>query len=66
MNCAACGYEAPEGFAFCNGCGAKLELTCAACGAKPPLPQYMTAGAAGMSKPATAQPHDAGSTPVYS
>ena len=36
MKCAACGHEAPEGFAFCNGCGAELEVTCATCGANPP------------------------------
>jgi class 3 adenylate cyclase len=27
---------APDGSAFCNGCGAKLEVVCASCGATPP------------------------------
>jgi len=36
MICPACGHDAPDGSAFCNGCGAKLVRTCASCGATPP------------------------------
>jgi class 3 adenylate cyclase/tetratricopeptide (TPR) repeat protein len=34
--CPACSHDAPDGSAFCNGCGAKLVLTCPSCGATPP------------------------------
>jgi len=37
MNCPQCGHEPPTGSAFCNGCGAELEIVCARCGATPPL-----------------------------
>ena len=36
MTCTACGHEAPAGSAFCNGCGARLEVSCPVCGATPP------------------------------
>lgn len=36
MICPYCQHEPPAGSTFCNGCGAKLELTCANCGALPP------------------------------
>ena len=27
MNCASCGFESPDGFKFCGGCGQRLEET---------------------------------------
>src|SRR5436190_21645844 len=36
MTCAQCGHEPPAGSAFCNSCGARLELACPGCGATPP------------------------------
>ena len=31
MKCPGCGFENPEEFKFCNGCGQKLFLTCPSC-----------------------------------
>jgi len=36
MDCSSCGHEAPDGSAFCNACGAPLQVKCASCGATPP------------------------------
>ncbi|MCB1748547.1 MAG: AAA family ATPase [Gammaproteobacteria bacterium] len=36
MKCPGCQREPPPGSAFCNHCGARLELVCPACGARPP------------------------------
>ncbi len=32
MNCPNCAHATPDGSRFCNTCGTKLELICAACG----------------------------------
>jgi class 3 adenylate cyclase/tetratricopeptide (TPR) repeat protein len=31
MKCSNCGFENPDGFKFCNGCGQKLVLICPSC-----------------------------------
>jgi class 3 adenylate cyclase/tetratricopeptide (TPR) repeat protein len=31
MKCSKCGFENPDGFKFCNGCGGKLVLICPSC-----------------------------------
>jgi class 3 adenylate cyclase len=36
MRCAQCHFENRDGVSFCEECGAKLELTCFACGAAVP------------------------------
>ncbi|MDY7077850.1 MAG: tetratricopeptide repeat protein [Chloroflexota bacterium] len=36
MQCPACGFENPDGFAFCGQCGNKLVTTCPNCGAESP------------------------------
>ena len=37
MRCGECGLENRSGVRFCEECGARLEPTCAACGAIAPL-----------------------------
>ncbi|MBI3301636.1 MAG: zinc ribbon domain-containing protein [Deltaproteobacteria bacterium] len=32
MRCARCGFENPEGLAFCTECGARLQNGCPSCG----------------------------------
>jgi class 3 adenylate cyclase/tetratricopeptide (TPR) repeat protein len=54
--CSECGHDAPDGSAFCNGCGAKLVLTCASCGATPPPGSRFCNGCgANLDAPATPQ-----------
>ena len=36
MKCSACGAQPPVSSAFCNQCGARLEVRCRSCGATPP------------------------------
>ncbi len=36
IQCPACHFENPDGFAFCGKCGAKLALVCPQCGAEVP------------------------------
>ena len=36
MRCPQCRFENREGVRFCEDCGAKLELSCSACGAAVP------------------------------
>ena len=37
MKCPDCGFDIPEGFAFCGKCGRKLSSPCPACGFDNPL-----------------------------
>src|SRR5262245_42847755 len=32
MRCASCGFENPEGMAFCTECGIRLQPSCPSCG----------------------------------
>jgi hypothetical protein len=54
MKCPACGFESPDGFAFCGKCGTKLAITCPNCGAESP-PGFAFCGRCGTRlAPATA------------
>jgi class 3 adenylate cyclase/tetratricopeptide (TPR) repeat protein len=46
MKCFACGFENPDGFAFCGRCGHTLTRTCASCGAES-LPGFAFCGRCG-------------------
>src|SRR5262249_61758018 len=32
MRCASCGFDNPEGMAFCTECGTRLQPSCPSCG----------------------------------
>jgi double zinc ribbon protein len=36
MRCANCGFENPEGMAFCTECGTRLQQSCPSCGFENP------------------------------
>ena len=36
MRCPSCGFESPDAFKFCGGCGAALGRVCAGCGFESP------------------------------
>ncbi len=49
MRCPKCQFENREGVKFCEQCGAKVELTCPACGSSVP-PDRKFCGACGQSR----------------
>ncbi len=55
VQCPACHFENPDGFAFCGKCGAKLSLMCPQCGAEIP-PGFAFCGRCGtrLTSPASA------------
>jgi class 3 adenylate cyclase/tetratricopeptide (TPR) repeat protein len=53
MRCSQCRFENREGVRFCEECGAKLELICAACGAAvPPGRKFCGSCGQALSQPA--------------
>ncbi|MGC9396701.1 MAG: adenylate/guanylate cyclase domain-containing protein [Anaerolineae bacterium] len=50
MQCPACHFENPDGFAFCGKCGAKLAVVCPQCGAEVP-PGFAFCGRCGTRLP---------------
>ncbi len=46
IQCPACHFENPDGFAFCGRCGAKLTVVCPQCGAEVP-PDFAFCGRCG-------------------
>lgn len=48
MQCAACGFDSPEGMNFCGGCGQPLETPCTNCGGTNP-PDFQFCGHCGQS-----------------
>ena len=55
MRCPQCQFENREGVKFCEQCGAKVELTCPACGSSVP-PDRKFCGACGQSLPSASYP----------